>query len=161
MKLHTTVTLLAVLVGCWPAFALKAFSKVTPKWTKESGITVQTEKRDDGSISFTVTRYLDEKPKYPADSDFMVKRTAFLKIGTPYGDMARTNVAAEEKKGTLVYWFSLSRVAVPHSTFTLSEYDDYKDTEKREHLIGGGSIYEFDLAEFAAPHMKPKLPDHP
>lgn len=154
MKNRFAVTCLVVLLGVSPAFALKVGMKVTPEWTKESGITVQTEKREDGTIGFTVTRYLDKAPQFPADSEFTTDRTAYLKINNGGGVMAETMVASSVKKDTEVYWLSLSRAAIAQATFSLWEVQDYKDPEKKKTLIGAGTIYDFDLAAFAAPLLK-------
>lgn len=161
MKHRFAIACLVVLLSVSPAFALKVGMKVTPEWTKESGITVQTEKREDGTIGFTVTRYLDKAPSYPAESELTIVRTAYLKIASPAGAMAETIVAAKVKKGMETYWFSVSRAAIAHSTFSLWEVQDYKDTENQRHLLGGGTIYDVDLSAFAAPLLKPAPLLHP
>lgn len=161
MKMRLAVAVVTLVSLSAPAFALKLMQKVTPQWTKESGITVQTEKREDGSIGFTVTRYLDKARKFPADSELTIDRTAHLEIRNSRDSLAQTRVEGTVTKDSVVYWFSLSRDCVSHSRFSLSEYDDYKDTENKPHLIGGGTNYEFDLTEFAAPLLKAPLPAHP
>lgn len=161
MKMRSMVAGILLVLASAPAFALSVSEKVTPKWTKESGVTVQTEKREDGSIGFTVTRYLDTAPAYPADSEFTTIRSAHLEIRNSRDSLAQTRVEAEIKRNTAVYWFSLSPSCLPYSRFTLSERGDFKDIERQNLKPGGGRFYEFDLAEFAAPLLKPPLPAHP
>jgi hypothetical protein len=160
MKNRWIVSVVALLLLSAPVFALTIAEKVTPQWTKESGITVETNKRDDGTVGFTITRYLDKARSYPADSEWTTRRLAHLQLRNPAGMTLSTIVAGEEHKGTVVYWFALSREAINSTSFSLSEFVAYKDPD-REPLLGGGTMYEFDLNEFAAPLFKPKLPEHP
>lgn len=160
MKKQWIASFVWLLVLSAPVFALTVMEKVTPKWTKESGITVETTKRNDGTIGFTVTRYLDKARSYPAESELTTRRLAHLELRNPAGVLMTTIVAGEEHKGTMVYWFALSREAISSTRFSLSEFMAYKDPE-REPLLGGGTMFEFDLAEFAAALLKPKAPEHP
>ncbi|HEY0076951.1 MAG TPA: hypothetical protein VGB77_22895 [Abditibacteriaceae bacterium] len=142
-----------------PASALTRMDKVTPDSTKESGITMEAAKREDGSIGFTVTRYLDKERKFPADSELTSRWSAHLELRNPAGTVLSTIVAGEAKKDTVVYWFALSREAIANTRFSLSEYMAHKDPERL--LLGGGTIYEFNLPDFAAPLFKRKPPEHP
>ena len=154
-------TVAAVLLSFFiqPVSALTRMDKVTPNWTKESGITTEVAKREDGSIGFTVTRYLEKEQKFPADSELITRRRAHLELRNPAGTVLSTIVAGEIKKDTEVYWFALSREAIANTRFSLSEYMAHKDPERL--LLGGGTIYEFDLAAFAEPLFKRKPPEHP
>lgn len=160
MKIRFVVAALLLSLFNAPSFALTRMDKVTPEWTKESGITMEAVKREDGSIGFTVTRYLDKERKFPADSELVTRRRAHLELRNPAGVVISTIVAGETRKDTVVYWFALSREALSNTRFSLSEYMDYKDPDK-ERLLGGGTIYEFNLPDFAAPLFKRKVPEHP
>lgn len=162
MKIRLAVfAVAAVLLSVMkPASALTVMDKVTPDSTKESGITMEATKREDGSVGFTVTRYLDKERKFPADSELVTRRRAHLELRNPAGLVLSTIVAGEMKKDSEVYWFALSREALSNTRFSLSEYMDYKDPD-RVRLLGGGTIYEFNLSDFAAPLFKRKPPEHP
>ena len=161
MKIRLAVVAVLLSLMSSSVMALTRMEKVTPEWTKESGITVETVKRDDGSIGFTVTRYLDKERKFPADSELTTRRSAHLELRNPAGVVLSTIVAGEIKKETAVYWFALSREAIANTRFSLSEYAAYKDPNQERLLPGGGTIYEFNLADFAAPLFKRKPPEHP
>lgn len=163
MKIRFWVAAVLLLSGAWlakPVSSLTVVEKVTPQWTKEEGITVETKKRDDGTVGFTITRYLDKARTFDTNSEFTNKRLAHLQLRNPAGMVLSTIVAGEERKGTVVYWFALSREAIASTTFSLSEFIDYKDPE-RGPLLGGGTMFEFNLADFAAPLFKPIAPLHP
>ena len=163
MKIRCLAITFAVLVSgllTVPVRALTSMAKVTPDWTKESGITVEAAKREDGTIGFTVTRYLDKARVYPDELDLKTERTAHLQMRNPAGLVLSTMVAGQEKNGTEIFWFALSREAINSTLFSLSEYPKSKKAEELP-IIGGGTIYEFDLNEFAAPLFKPKAPLHP
>ncbi len=159
MKIRWLAVAFAVLLSV-PVQALTVAEKVTPKWTKVEGIAVETAKREDGTIGFTVTRYLDKARSYPADSEWTTRRMAHLELRNPAGVTLSTIVGGQEHKGTVVYWFALSREALNSTRFSLSEYIDYKDPD-RGPMLGGGTIYEFNLTEFAAPLVKAPGPLHP
>lgn len=160
MKIRWLVVAFAVLLSV-PVQALTVAQKVTPKWTKEQGITVETVKREDGTIGFTVTRYLDKVRVYPDDLNLKTECSAHLQMRNPAGVVLSTMVAGDEKNGTETFWFALSPNAINVTQFSLSEHPVSKDATQERLLIGGGTIYEFDLNEFAAPLLKPKAPEHP
>ncbi len=160
MKVRWLMFGLMMLLSGAPVWALTVAEKVTPQWTKENGITMETVKREDGTIGFTVTRYLDKVRAYPDELELTTRRSAYLQLRNPAGVILSTMVAGEEHEGTIVFWFALSRDAINSTQFSLSEYAAYKDP-KRELLIGGGTMYDFNLADFAAPLMKGNPPQHP
>lgn len=159
MKIRFVVAAMLLSFLLQPASALTRMDKVTPEWTKESGITMEAVKREDGSVGFTVTRYLDKERKFHADSELTSRWSAHLELRNPAGTVLSTTVAGETRKDTVVYWFVLSREAIANTRFSLSEYMAHKDPG--ELLLGGGTIYEFNLPDFAAPLFNRKPPEHP
>lgn len=157
MKFLSLIVCLALLVTCVPAFALTVAEKVTPQWTQKEGITMKTERRDNGTIGFTVTRYLDKAPQYENQPELTTRRVANLELRNTVESILQTIVAGKIKNNTAIYWFALSPQSIPNAHFSLSESPDYKDPAKEGAIIGG-RIYEFDLSEFAAPLLQP---DHP
>lgn len=142
--------------------------KVTPEWTKEAGITVQTSQLADGTIGFTFTRYLNRAPGFTPNSTLMIARKAPLEVRNRAGALlATTNVAGETKESaiatdnTIVYSFSVARECIGHSRFTLREYDDYKDPQRQGTYKGTRWAYEVNLKDFSAPIPERRTPEHP
>src|SRR5687767_9664140 len=126
--------------------------KVTPEWTKEAGITVQTSQLADGNIGFTFTRYLFRAPSFTPNSTLIIARKAPLEIRNRAGALlATTNVAGEAKESAIptdniiVYSFSVARECISHSRFTLREYDDSKDPQRQGTYVGTSWEYQVNL----------------
>ena len=150
MKFHALLASAAVvLLLSGEAFALKQGAQVTPKSQENLGFSVTTEPRDDGAVRFVITRDLAKARSFAADSELEVRRSSTLKVSGDSGLIVECPVNADKKKETLVYRFTIARERIATSHFTVAEIDDYKDTENREHLLGGGTYYEFNLADFA------------
>lgn len=147
MTIRVVATAVLLSLISVPAYALTEIQIVTPKSTKEEGVTVETAKRPDGTFGFTITRYLDKEPKLPADSQQAIRRTATLEIRTPDRLMLATRVDGETTKDTVVYWFALSREMLASTHFSISE---------RSPAQLGSSRYDFNLLDFVPP-----LPLHP
>jgi hypothetical protein len=132
------------------ARAEKSLSRVTPQMLKPEGFSIQIENQKDGTVRFTLARDLSKARSFPADSGLQVSRYAKLTIVGRSGLLATCELApnARDQQGTITYRFTLAGECVAHSSLTVAEDDDYKD-QTREHLIGGGTRYEFDLALFA------------
>jgi hypothetical protein len=138
-----------LLLGPREACALKLLAEMTPASLQDSGFAMKVENRKDGTVAFTLTRDLSKARTFEPDSDLRVRRYSSLKVSGQTGLVAQCDVEPGKEKNTLIYRFVIARDCVPNSNFTLSEIEDYKD-ETREHLIGGGTNYEFRLALFAA-----------
>jgi hypothetical protein len=153
------LAVLAVLLFLAPteAQALKISAEMTPDSLQQSGFSMQVENRKAGTVEFTLSRDLSKARSFGPDSDLRVSRSATLKVFGKSGLVADCEGEPEERKSTLTYRFVIARDCVPDSHFTLAEIDDYKD-KTREHLIGGGTIYEFRLAIFAAHPSREKKP---
>jgi hypothetical protein len=134
------------------AYAVKLRSKVTPDSLQADGFSLRTENQQDGTVEFTLVRNLSKTKSFPADSGLQVSRYATLRVAGKSGFYAQCDVApsTRSQQNTITYRFTLSRNCITSSHFTLAEDDDYQD-QTREHLIGGGMHYEFDLALFAKP----------
>ncbi len=144
--------LFGVLLLVSLAFALTTVSKVTPDWTPEKGMTVTSERRPDGTISFTVTRYLDKAPEPGEGVDWTLERLAALEVRNQARLLATTNVAADTKKETATYEFILSPSCIVESNFSIAEFYAYKGVGEP-----GSKIYEVDLVA-CAPSAKPLHP---
>lgn len=151
MKIRVLVAcagLLLVFAGV--AYAVKLQVQVSPQSAQESGFSVTADSREEGLVDYTITRDLSKVRAFPADSSLEIRRFATLEICGDSGLIARCQIEAEREKDVLTYRFTLARSAVAHSHFTVAEIDDYKNTEGREHLLGGGTFYEVDLVNFPA-----------
>lgn len=146
-------TLLGLLcLAATTACAEKVGATVTPDSLQAHGFSMRTENQNDGTVVFTLIRDLSKARSFPAGSGLQVSRYATLSVAGEAGLYARCQVAPDSRnqKNTITYRFTLTRDCIAHSRFMLAEDDDYKD-QTREHLIGGGTHYEFDLALFAKP----------
>ena len=153
-------TALMSLTGCvllaltaYTAFALKIRESVTPASAAEEGFSIRATPTKDGKVDFEVVRDLSKARALPAERrNLIVVRRARLVIAGADGVLAECDVAPAEReeKGAVKYRFTLARACVPYSSFTVAEDDDYKGGQA-EHLIGGGTRYEIQLADFAEP----------
>lgn len=135
-----------------PAYAAKLGEAVTPANIQAHGFSMRMENQADGTIAFTLIRDLSKAHSFPADSTLHVSRYASLRVVGQTGLLAQCAIAPDtrKQKDTVTYHFTLSRDCIAHSRLMLAEDHDYKD-QTAEHLIGGGTHYEFDLALFAKP----------
>ena len=139
------------------ACALKLSQEMTPDGLQESGFSMTTQIQADGTVEFRLIRDLSKARSFDASSDLQVTRSATLKVFGKSGLLATCEVEPNRQKTTVTYRFAIARDCVPDSRFTLAESDDYKD-QTREHLIGGGTFYEFRLALFAENVPRNKTP---
>jgi hypothetical protein len=145
-----------ILLLCGEAIALKEEVQVTPKNQQAVGFAVVTEQRKDGTVQFTIKRDLSKARSPAPGSNLEVRRGSTLRIHGDSGLIAECKVEAEYKQQTVVYRFVIARDRVPYSNFTVAEIDDFKNREEGEHLLGGGTFYEFRLADFweVEPHER-------
>jgi hypothetical protein len=148
-------TLLGLLcLASTTAYAGTVAATVTPESLQAHGFSMRTENQKDGTVAFTLIRDLSKAKSFPfpADSGLQVSRSATLSVAGDAGLLAQCYVARDSwnQKNTITYRFTLSRDCIAHSRLMLAEDYDHKD-QTREHLIGGGTHYEFDLALFAKP----------
>ena len=146
-----TAALLGLLgLASTTAYATKLLATVTPDSLQAHGFSMRTENQKDGTVEFTLIRDLSKAKSFPADSGLQVSRSATLRVVAQSGFCAECDVApnTRNQQNTITYRFTLTRDCIAHSRFTLVEDDDYRD-QTQEHLIGGGTHYEFDLALFA------------
>lgn len=104
---------------------------------------------NDGTVEFTLSRDLSKARSFAPDSDLQITRSATLEVLGKPGLLAKCEVQPNKQQNTITYHFVIARDCVPDSHFQIAEIEDYKDPT-REHLIGGGTFYEFRLALFAA-----------
>jgi hypothetical protein len=129
------------------AYALKIEQKMTLAGLHDSGFEIKTQNRKEGTVEFTLTRDLLKAKTFQADSDLQIRRVATIKVFGKSGLLAQCDIEPNTQKNTVTYRFTMARECVDDSRFTLAEIDDYKD-QTREHLLGGGTFYEFRLALF-------------
>ena len=164
MNMNTTITsftarihsagplsVLALLLILAPAeaYALKTSVEMTPDNLQQSGFSMKVKNLEDGTVEFTLSRDLAKARSFAQDSDLQLKRSSTLEVFGKPGLVAKCNVEPKIQENNLTYSFAMARDWVPYSHFQIAEIDYYKDT-KREHLIGGGTFYDFRLALFAA-----------
>lgn len=140
---------IVILLLSGEALALKEHVRVTPKNQESHGFSVATGQRKDGAVQFVITRDLSKARSFAPDSGLEVRRSATLKVSGDSGLIVECQVEADKKKETVVYRFTIARDRIAHAHFTVAEIDDYKNTEGREHYLGGGTFYEFHLADFS------------
>ncbi len=157
ISLSSFAVLTAALLGLLgpastTAYAAKMLASVTPESLQAHGFSMRTENRKDGTVEFTLIRDLARAKSFPADSGLQVARSATLRVVAESGFCAECGVAPNTRnpQNAIAYRFTLTRACIAHSRFTLVEDDDYRG-QTREHLIGGGTHYEFDLSLFAKP----------
>jgi hypothetical protein len=130
------------LAVCTQAYALKRLMRVSPANAPQVGFTVTTKERDDGTLRFTVTRDL-AKATWPG-------RDATLEVRGENGPLVtcRLDPERDRHRNTVTYSFDLARDRIAASTLTVAEIQTAGGREDGEKLVGGGSIYEFRLADF-------------
>ena len=148
MNTHVLVgSALLVLAVASESLALKEFIRVTPANEGSHGFVVECTKRADGALQFTITRDLAKARSFPPNSDLTVRRRSTLKVSSDTGLVLECQIHASDKKESVVYSFAIGQSQIAHSDLTFAEIEDYKDQE-RPRYFGGGTIYEFHLADF-------------
>jgi len=150
MKIQTLIAAaVAILLLSGEALALKKHVRVTPNNEEGHGLSVAMDQRKDGAVQIVITRDLSKARSFSPDSDLEVRRSSTLKVSSDSALIVECQVDAEKKKEAVVYRFTIPRDRIAHSHFTVAEIEDYKNTEGREHYLGGGTFYQFHLADFA------------
>jgi hypothetical protein len=144
------LSLVCVLLLSASAQAEKLEARVSPKNQQSMGFSLSVEPRTGDMVGITVTRDLSKARTFDANSDLELRRSSILRVYGDSGLMVECPVTSDQRKNTVVYWFSVAKAQLANTHFTVMEIDDYKATELREHLIGGGTYFEFNLADFAA-----------
>lgn len=142
--------LVCVLLLSASTQAEKLEARVSPKNQQSMGFSLTVEPRTGDMMRITVTRDLSKARTFDANSDLELRRSSMLRVYGDSGLIVECPVTSEQKKNTVVYWFSVTKAQLANTHFTVMEIDDYKATELREHLIGGGTYFEFNLADFVA-----------
>ena len=145
------VAVIATLVICTAARAEKLKVDLTSDSLKSEGFSVVTAKGDDNTMNVTLTRDLSKARSFDAGSDLELVRGATLEVAGSQGMIVRCQLEPEAGPGSVIYRFTIARDYLPHSRVTVAEIDDYKKSLNREHLIGGGTFFEINLAEIAKP----------
>jgi hypothetical protein len=146
MTLTLTVMVLCV---CNEAQGAKLGVNLNSANLEQEGFVLTTAKRDDGTIDVTLTRQLSKARSFDATSDLELVRNATLEVSGQDGVLVRCNIASENTNGTAVYHFQVAPAQFSHSKLIISEIDDYKKRDSREHLLGGGTIFTLQLSDVA------------
>lgn len=140
MKMHRVLTAglltAGLLLACVPAGAVKLEMRMSPQTLAGNGFKL-TAREEDGTVRFQLTRDLS-KTQWPG-------RSAYLTIGGEAGTIARCEVAGEKQGNNLVYRFSIAPENARRSRLTYTEVQTGPGEEK---LIGGGTYFEFNLADY-------------
>ncbi len=149
---HATWTLICGLCIAGSAYAVKASIEVKPEFAAESGFDVTAKSGEDGVVTFTVLRDPGKVKENAPESGIVTDQFATLSV---FGDMGfvvecvlTPTHANRDGEDRLMYSFKIDRAYVQHSSLTIAEVDDFSDVEGREHLIGGGTFFEFRLSDF-------------
>jgi hypothetical protein len=139
MKTRTLLASAAlVLLAALPALALKLLVHLTPRNLAAQGFAVRANKQENGTIEFRVTRDLS-KSHWPG-------RSAMLEIRGTGTSTVRRLLEPEKRDNTLTYRFEIAPADAARATLTISEVQTDRYGNK---LVGGGTIYEFRLADYA------------
>jgi hypothetical protein len=129
-----------LLLAAVPAAAAKIEIQMTPKALDFHGFSLKQKRVDDGYVTFELVRDM-AKSQWPA-------HTLYLKVSSEAGRVMQCALEAEKRKNTLRYWFKIAPEHVRHSSLSYWEVQTADGTTEGEKVIGGGTIYDFRLAEF-------------
>ncbi len=137
-RVMIAATVLALLTATG-AHAAKVLHRMTPQALDTMGFSVTTQKAENGTVEFRVSRDV-KKARWEG-------RSAYLDVQGDAGKIAECQLAParERKKDTVTYRFNIAPDQVRHSVFTLWEV---QTAPGELDIIGGGDIYEFRLADF-------------
>lgn len=132
-----------------PVAAAKLAVPVTPASLQANGFSLKVEDRTDGMRVFTLRRDPAQAPSVPAGSGLRIARSATLRLVGASGLLGECTLAPETRpsQSAVTFRFVLARDCLAHSSLTVAEDQDYEDPT-REHLIGGGTHFQFDLSQF-------------
>jgi hypothetical protein len=137
---------LACLVGS-QVFAGKVELVVTPRNAENAGFAISALPVEyEGAARFIVKRDLSKAKSL--DPELMIRRQAILRVGNDAGLIVDCRIEPGIEKNIATYSFTLARRFLPQARLTVTEYDDYRNSNGRAPLIGGGTIYTIDLDMF-------------
>jgi hypothetical protein len=137
-------TLLLIPSSAW---AIKTFVDLTPQGLRHhDGFEVETVKRDNGTIGFTVTRDPTKARWHGRDGR--------LEVHGKDGLIAECYVEGKEEGGKIRYWFAVMPDHLEFSSFTIAEIQTGEVDGRQEKLLGGGTYYRMRLKDFQ-PTTKP------
>jgi hypothetical protein len=130
-----------LLLAALPTLAEKLLAQVTPGTAAGEGFTVRQARRDNGMVEFRITRDVT-KATWPG-------RHAYLEVRGESGLIAECSVEPDRRKDLITYRFSIAPQNIRYSHFTVTEVQTDPNNAEGPELIGGGTYYEFRLADFA------------
>jgi hypothetical protein len=146
MKTSKQIISAAAAIVCLALVSLaraeKIECKVGPSNAASEGFTVSVKPKESGLFRFTVTRDLSKAQWHGRDATLQVRQNGRL--------IATVPLNADKKSATkkVVYWFDIAQDRAAESHLTITEIQTAGGTEDGEKLLGGGTYYEFNLADF-------------
>jgi hypothetical protein len=123
-----------------PVLAAKRLMRMSPVSLTGQGFAIATDRAHGGGVEFHVERDLSQA-KWQG-------RYATLEVRGEGGPVVRCRLEADRRKNTLTYRFTLGDAQLERAFLTIAEVQTDPDNPEGLELIGGGTIYEFNLADY-------------
>jgi hypothetical protein len=120
-----------------PGYALKMLAVVTPANVADQGFSFQARQRESGAIAVRITRDTTRAQ--------WQKRTTVLEVPAEGRAPSEREVKGKRDGKQVVYRFELSPEKFQQAQFRVMEV---QTGPKGEAVIGGGTFFEFRLADF-------------
>jgi len=124
------------------AWAEKIQCNVVPSNAAAAGFAVSVKPRENGMLRFTIVRDLAKAQWHGRDATLQVRDSGKLVVTCP------VSVPRERGGKSITFWFDLSQDRADESHLTVTEIETAEGKEDGEKLLGGGTYYEFKLADF-------------
>jgi hypothetical protein len=136
------------------ALALKEHIKVTPLNSLANGFAFTAAAQENGTLRVTIVRDLSKARSFPADSPYILARTAELTVSGESGLLLRCQLNPGGDEKSVVYSFDVAKDRLDECHFSVYEGDVYKDRSRAELPLGGGTFHEFRLGDFVVPQRR-------
>ncbi len=132
-SLWSSAIVLALLA--LPAAAETLLAGVSPSGMKELGFSVRSSRGKSGELRVEIIRDLSKR-------EYAGGHSGYLEIS---GEAKGQSIRAEKDGKVERYRFTLAPGTVERARFSVSEYQGGPGEEK---VLGGGTLYRFELKEF-------------
>jgi hypothetical protein len=124
------------------ARAEKIECRLGPSNAAAEGFAVTVKPRDDGLFRFTIVRDITKAQWHGRDATLKLRQSGRL--------IATCPLNADKKTGDhkVTYWFDIAQDRAAESHLTITEIQTAQGKEDGEKVLGGGTYYEFNLADF-------------
>jgi hypothetical protein len=126
-----------LLLASVPGLAEKLLAHMTPGNLASNGFAIRSTRQENGIVQFHVSRDLS-KAQWPG-------RSAVLEVRDDEGPIVRCPLEPEKRNNTVTYRFDVAQSHLSRSFLTVSEVQTNANGEP---VLGGGTIYEFYLADY-------------